>query len=161
MRSILILAAGLLIASVAPGAHAQTFVASAGTGCQVSVDAVPGDTTYCWQGEFKDGVSMQDSLDFPDAQGRASPISSTPVAGEWTFTSDDGKCVEHHTYNADGSAEIKGGEEVMQSAYGLMQVTGNQQVFGLVRTSVASNGKKDCSGRVTPVERDDTRFIYL
>lgn len=206
------LASLAVLALFAPVTDAQTFVATTGTGCQVSVDAVPGDTTYRWQGECKDGkaegqglltsslggmlrgefkagqphnahgfwplafndgnrvmtqmnvnegMSMQDSLQFPEAQGRPTPISSALLAGEWTFTSDGGECVEHHTYNADGSAEIKGGEEVAQVAYGLMEVAGNKQVFGFVKTNIASNGKPDCMGKVSPVEQSDTRFTYL
>ena len=193
-------------------AHAQTIVASVGTGCQVAVDAVPGDTTYRWQGECKDGraegeglltsslggmlrgefragqpynaqgfwpltfksgtammtqmnvtdgVSMQESMELPDSQGRPAPIVSAPLSGEWTFTSDDGQCVEQHTYHADGSAEIRSGEEVLLSAYGVMQLAGNPQVLGFVKMNIASNGKPDCGGRTTVFAPGDTRFTYL
>jgi hypothetical protein len=202
----------LVISPLANMAQAQTNTASVGTGCLLAVDAAPGDTTYRWQGECKDGraegpglltsslggmlrgefkkgephdaagfwplsfkggvsvmtqmnvtkgVSMQDSIDLPNAQGRPSPTSSAPLAGEWTFTSGDGQCIEQHTYHADGSAEITGGEEVMQAAYSLMQIAGNSKLYGLMKTNVASNGKPDCGGRVTPVEPDDARFTYL
>lgn len=193
-------------------AQAPTYTASVGTGCQVAVDAVPGDTTYRWQGECKDGraegaglltsslggmlqgefkagqpynaqgfwpltfksgtavmtqmnvtdgASMQDSLELPDAQGRPAPIGSAPLAGEWTFTSGDGQCVEQHIYYADGSAEIRSGEEVLQSAYGLMALAANAQVLGFVKTNIASNGEPDCGGRTTAVESGEIRFTYL
>lgn len=206
------LTAAVFSVSVAWVVHAQTFSASVVTGCQVAVDAAPGDTQYRWQGECKDGraegqglltssrggmlrgefrggqphnakgfwpltfnngaavmtqmnvadgVSLQDTVELPDEQGRPTPISAARLAGEWTFTSGDGQCVEHHTYHADGSAEIKSGEEVLQSAYSLMQLAGNSQVFGLMKTNVASNGKPDCGGQVTAVEPQNTRFTYL
>ncbi len=99
-----------------------------------------------------DSVSLQDSIDLPNEQGRPSPTSSAPLAGE---------CSEQHSYHADGSAEIRGGEEVMRSAYGLMRIAGNPELYGLMKTNVASNGKPDCGGRVTAVEPGDTRFTYL
>jgi hypothetical protein len=212
MTFIRLVAAALVSFPLACSALSPIYSVTVGTGCQVAVDAPPGDTTYRWQGECKDGraegpglltsshggmlrgefkkgqpydaagfwplsfkgggavmtqmnvsngVSMQDSIDLPNEQGRPSPTSSAPLAGEWNLTSGDGQCIEQHTYHADGSAEIKGGEEVMQSAYSLVQIAGNPELYGLMKTNVASNGKPDCGGRVTAVEPDDTRFTYL
>lgn len=202
----------LLVSFGAVNVHAQTFVASTGTGCQVSVDAMPGDARYRWWGDcvdgkaegqgaltsslggmlrgvFKggqpynahgywplrfndgstvmsrmsitDGLSMQDSLTLPDALGTPSPVSSALLVGEWTFSSDDGICVEHHTYHADGTATITSGREVVQSAFALLQVMGKPRVFGLLKTRLAANGLQDCSGRIAQVAPGDTRFTYL
>ena len=212
MKKLVHLLMPLVLLAPATNAHAQTFVDAGGTACKVSVDAVPGDTTYHWQGECKDGkaegtglltsslggmlrgmfksgepynvhgfwplsfqgggtviaefnatdgVTMWNAIDLPNAQGTLTPISSAQLAGGWTFRSVDGQCVEQHTYRPDGSALTAGGEEVMQSAYGLMQVYGKTQLFGLVKTAIASNSKPDCTGAVSPAEPDSTKVIYL
>jgi len=195
-----------------PTAHAEDWVASTGTGCQVSAPGKAEGATYRWQGEcvvgkaqgegiftsshggllqgkFKDGAPVDasgfwplrfnsgatvvaqlsvtagkqfwDSIELPDAQGKATPATTAPLAGEWEFLSGDGKCRERHSYHADGSYVSTSGEEVMEGAFAVMDVTNGKQVLGFVKTAIAANGKKDCTGNRSPLKPDSTNFFYL
>jgi len=195
-----------------PTAHADDWVASTGTGCQVSAPGTAEGATYRWQGEcvagkaqgegvftsshggllqgkFKDGAPVDasgfwplrfnggatvvaqlsvtagtqfwDSIELPSAQGKPTPATTAPLAGEWEFLSGDGKCRERHSYHADGSYVSTSGEEVMEGAFAVMDVANAKQVLGLVKTAIAANGKKDCTGNRSPLKPDSTNFFYL
>jgi hypothetical protein len=195
-----------------PAAHAEDWVASTGTGCQVSAPGSAPSATYRWQGEcvagkaqgegvftsshggslqgeFKDGAPFNargfwplrfnggatvvaqlsvtagtqfwDSIELPSAQGKPTPATTAPLAGEWEFLSGDGKCRERHSYHADGSYVSTSGEEVMEGAFSVMDVANAKQVLGLVKTAIAANGKKDCTGNRSPLKPDSTNFFYL
>ena len=202
----------LLTPFVVSAAHADEWVASTGSGCQVSAPNTVEGATYRWQGEcaeckaqgagiltsshggllqgefkagvpfnahgfwplqFKgggtvnaqhtvtDGVVFWNALELPEAQGRATPGSTAPLAGEWEFLSGDGKCRERHTYHADGSYVSRSGEEVMEGAYAVMTIANAKQVLGFVKSAITGNGKPDCVGQRAPLKPDSTRFFYL
>jgi hypothetical protein len=202
----------LLTPFVVSAAHADEWVASTGSGCQVSAPNTVEGATYRWQGEcaegkaqgagiltsshggllqgefkagvpfnahgfwplqFKgggtvnaqhtvtDGVVFWNALELPEAQGRATPGSTAPLAGEWEFLSGDGKCRERHTYHADGSYVSRSGEEVMEGAYAVMTIANAKQVLGFVKSAITANGKPDCAGQRAPLKPDSTRFFYL
>ena len=202
----------LLTPFVVPAAHADEWVASTGSGCQVSAPNTVDGTTFRWQGEcvdgkaqgtgiltsshggllqgefkagvpfnahgfwplqFKaggvinaqhsvtDGVVFWNALELPEAQGRATPTTTAPLAGEWEFLSGDGKCKERYSYQADGSYVSRSGEEVMEGAYAVMTVANTKQVLGFVKSAITANGKPDCAGQRAPLKPDSTRFFYL
>ena len=202
----------LLSPLLPPSAHADDWVPSVGSGCQVSVPNTVEGATFRWQGDcvdgkaqgtgiltsshggllqgefragvpfnaqgfwplqFKaggavnaqhsvtDGVVFWDALELPDEQGRATPATTAPLAGEWEFLSGDGKCSERHSFNADGSYVSRSGEEVMEGAYGVMTVANAKQVMGFVKSAIKGNGKRDCTGQRAPLKPDSTYFFYL
>ena len=202
----------LLTPFVVSAAHADEWVASTGSGCQVSAPNTVEGATYRWQGEcaegkaqgagiltsshggllqgdfkagvpfnahgfwplqFKgggtvnaqhtvtDGVVFWNALELPEAQGRATPTTTAPLAGEWEFLSGDGKCKERYSYQADGSYVSRSGEEVMEGAYAVMTVANTKQVLGFVKSAITANGKPDCAGQRAPLKPDSTRFFYL
>lgn len=108
-----------------------------------------------------DGVVFWDALELPDAQGKATPATNAPLAGEWEFLSSDGKCKERHSFHADGSYVSKSGEEVMEGAYAVMTVANAKQVLGFVKSAIKGNGKRDCAGQRAPLKPDSTNFFYL
>jgi hypothetical protein len=108
-----------------------------------------------------DGVVFWNALELPEAQGRATPATTAPLAGEWEFLSGDGKCKERHSFQADGSYVSRSGEEVMEGAYAVMTVANAKQVLGFVKSAITSNGKRDCAGQRAPLKPDSTRFFYL
>lgn len=195
-----------------PAAHADDWVTSTGTACQVSAPNTVEGATFRWQGEcvdgkaqgagiltsshggllqgdfkagapfnthgfwplkFKsgatvmaqhnvtDGVVFWDALELPDEQGRATPATTAPLAGEWDFLSGDGKCKERHSFHADGSYVSQSGEEVMEGAYAIMTVANAKQVLGFVKSAIKGNGKRDCGGERAPLKPDSTYFFYL
>ncbi len=107
------------------------------------------------------GVVFWDTIELPNAQGRATPASSAPLAGEWEFLSGDGKCKERYSYQADGSYVSRSGEEVMEGAYAVMTIANAKQVLGFVKSAITANGKPDCAGQRAPLKPDSTRFLYL
>lgn len=195
-----------------PSAHADDWVPSVDSGCQVSAPNTVEGATFRWQGEcvegkaqgagiltsshggllqgdfkagvpfnahgfwplqFKgggtvnaqhtvtDGVVFWNALELPEAQGRATPTTTAPLAGEWEFLSGDGKCKERYSYQADGSYVSRSGEEVMEGAYAVMTVANTKQVLGFVKSAITANGKPDCAGQRAPLKPDSTRFFYL
>jgi hypothetical protein len=136
-------------------------------------DGVPFNTRGFWPLQFNSGATVVaqlsvtagtqfwDSIELPSAQGKATPATTAPLAGEWEFLSGDGKCRERHSYHADGSYVTTSGEEVMEGAFSVMDVANAKQVLGFVKTAIAANGKKDCSGQRAPLKPDSTNFFYL
>ena len=196
-----------------PVSHADEWVASTGTGCQVAVPGSAAGATFRWQGgcaagkaqgkgiltsshggllqgDFKDGLPFTtwgfwplafndggavmaqhqvtdggapfwNTLELPEEQGKPGPADSAPLAGDWDFVSGDGKCRERHSYHADGSYVSRSGEEVMEGAFAVMQLAGNPKVLGFLRSAIAANGKRDCSGQRAPREPERTDFFYV
>ncbi len=202
----------LLAPLLPPSAHADDWVPSVDSGCQVSAPNTVEGATFRWQGEcaegkaqgagiltsshggllqgefkagvpfnahgfwplqFKgggtvnaqhtvtDGVVFWNALELPEAQGRATPTTTAPLAGEWEFLSGDGKCKERYSYQADGSYVSRSGEEVMEGAYAVMTIANAKQVLGFVKSAITANGKPDCAGQRAPLKPDSTRFFYL
>ena len=202
----------LLAPLLPPSAHADDWVPSVDSGCQVSAPNTVEGATFRWQGEcaegkaqgagiltsshggllqgefkagvpfnahgfwplqFKgggtvnaqhtvtDGVVFWNALELPEAQGRATPTTTAPLAGEWEFLSGDGKCKERYSYQADGSYVSRSGEEVMEGAYAVMTIANAKQVLGFVKSAITANGKPDCAGQRAPLKQDSTRFFYL
>ena len=120
-----------------------------------------GGGTVNAQHTVTDGVVFWNALELPEAQGRATPTTTAPLAGEWEFLSGDGKCKERYSYQADGSYVSRSGEEVMEGAYAVMTIANAKQVLGFVKSAITANGKPDCAGQRAPLKPDSTRFFYL
>ena len=117
--------------------------------------------TVMAQHSVNDGTVFWDAIELPAAQGRVTPATTAPLAGEWDFLSGDGKCRERHSYHADGSYVSRSGEEVMEGAYAVMDVANAKQVLGFMKTAISANGQKDCAGQRAPLKPDSTNFFYL
>lgn len=107
------------------------------------------------------GVSTWGPLDLPAEQGKATPAEATPMVGEWEFLSGNGRCRERHSFRADGTFTVASGKEVMTGAYAVMQVANARSLLGFLKTDIAGNGERDCSGRRSPKAPDRTHFFYL
>ena len=134
---------------------------------------LPFNTYGFWPLQFKDGglvmaghgatdgLSMWNDLELPDDQGKATPANVGPLTGDWDFLSGNGKCRERHTFRADGTFTVTSGKEVMEGAYAVMAIANASGVLGLLKSDIAGNGQRDCSGHRSPKAPDRTNFFYL
>lgn len=82
-----------------------------------------------------------------------------PVLGDWKWRSKDGKCLETHSYRADGTATIKSGEEVLEKTYTISKLKSGG--YFIESTVVSTNGLDDCTGSPTPVGAKASVHIML
>ena len=83
-----------------------------------------------------------------------------PLIGTWRITSPNG-CSETYVVRPDGTASINSGEEVAESEVTISDQPSALGFFKLVEKTVKDNGKKDCSGDVTPIGRVSTSYVIL
>ena len=80
------------------------------------------------------------------------------IVGTWKHTLPKYNCSEVYTFRADGSMHVTSGEEVGDSVYEISETAPNG-FSKLLDTRTAGNGKKDCTGDVTPV--GDKATVYV
>ncbi len=91
------------------------------------------------------------------ASGVLSAQVPSPVVGVWDWNPTQGTCPETHTYNADGTASVRSGDEVLEKTYTVSSATGGMY---LVKTVViATNGGRDCLGRTSAVGATSSVYI--
>ncbi len=91
------------------------------------------------------------------ASGVLSTQESSPVAGEWDWNPTQGTCPEIHTYNLNGTASVRSGDEVLEKTYTATPAAGGMY---LVKTViVATNGGRDCLGKTSAVGATSSVFI--
>lgn len=74
---------------------------------------------------------------------------TSPVLGTWNISFAGGKCLEVHTYRADGTSTKQSAEEVLEETWEIDNVEPGVYVVGAQVTK--TNGKKDCTGKPTAV----------
>jgi hypothetical protein len=86
-------------------------------------------------------------------------IPSHLIIGTWKHTLSKYNCSEVYTFRADGTVHATSGEEVAESAYEISESAGPNGFYKFVDTHTADNGKKDCTGHVTPVGLKSTQYM--
>jgi hypothetical protein len=95
------------------------------------------------QGDFKDGL----------------PFTTW---GFWPLAFNDGGAVMAQHQVTDGGAPFWNTLELpMEGAFAVTQLAGNPKVLGFLRSAIAANGKRDCSGQRAPREPERTDFFYV
>lgn len=91
------------------------------------------------------------------ASGVLSAQEPSPIVGAWDWNPTQGSCPETHTYNADGTASVRSGDEVLEKSYTVTPAAGGMY---LVKTVViASNGGRDCLGKTSAIGA--TASVYI
>lgn len=83
-----------------------------------------------------------------------------PLIGTWRITAPGG-CSDTYVVRADGTASITSGEEVAESQLTLSDQPSARGFYKWVEKTVKDNGKKDCSGDLTPVGRVFVSYVVL
>lgn len=84
-----------------------------------------------------------------------------PILGTWAFIVPGTRCVETYHYYANGTTRATSADEVAESRYQISDMPSFNGTFKLVDTATKDNGKKDCSGNITPVGDSVTLFVYI
>src|SRR5438093_3984279 len=82
-----------------------------------------------------------------------------PLIGTWKITFPDGSCEETYLIRPNGTMFITSAEEVAESKFELSDKPSEKGFYKWDDTITKDNGKKDCSGEVTPVGHAATNYI--
>jgi hypothetical protein len=69
------------------------------------------------------------------------------------------QCLETYEYRADGHAHTLSAEEETDTQYSVSATPGTNGAYVLTETILTSNGKRDCSGALTPLGRPLTLYL--
>ena len=87
------------------------------------------------------------------AEPPSPPAPQHPLIGTWQLSLPGTKCIETYEYRADGSAHTLSAEEQTDTQYTVSATPDAKGIYVLTETILRSNGKRDCSGQLTPVGR--------
>lgn len=88
------------------------------------------------------------------------PAPGHPLLGTWQLRLPGvSECVETYEILPDGTTHTKSAEEETVSEYEISAVPNEKGYYVFVDTVKKSNGKPDCSGRVTPVGEPVTLYL--
>jgi hypothetical protein len=87
------------------------------------------------------------------------PKRDHPILGTWIFAVPGTNCHETYYIRPDGRTLVTSGEEVAESVYQIADEPSPKGFFKSTDKTVKDNGKKDCSGVVTPVGQESTNYI--
>jgi hypothetical protein len=91
------------------------------------------------------------------ASGVLSAVKPSQIVGAWNWNPTQGTCPETHTYNADGTASVHSGDEVLEKTYTVTTAAGGMY---LVKTVIVStNGGRDCLGKTSSVGATSSVYI--
>lgn len=100
-------------------------------------------------------------LAFAASAAGAGPLRADhPLIGKWGITAPNG-CTETYIVRSDGTAAVTSAEEVAESELTLSDQPSEKGFYKWIEKTVKDNGKKDCSGDVTPVGRVVTSYVLL
>jgi hypothetical protein len=91
----------------------------------------------------------------------APPRPNHPIVGTWKFALADGKCFETYDFRPDGTRQVTSGEEALETAYEISDTPSPNDFYRFVDTVMKTNGKKDCSGELTPVGHVATSYVRV
>lgn len=91
------------------------------------------------------------------ASGVLSAQEPSPVVGTWDWNPTQSACPETHTYNADGTASVRSGDEVLEKTYTVTSATGGMYIVKSV--IVSTNGGRDCLGKTSTVGATSSVYI--
>ncbi len=81
------------------------------------------------------------------ANAADAPASSLhPLAGTWTGSPFNSKCVENFQYRINNTLLVTSGESISEWNYTVTPQADALGFYTVVETSMRNNGKKDCSG---------------
>ena len=84
-----------------------------------------------------------------------------PILGRWTISLPDGSCSETYTFRPDGTSLVTSGDEIAESVFEISAKPDASGFYKWTDKLVKDNGKKDCSGKVTPVGNTVTNFVQF
>ena len=93
------------------------------------------------------------------AGGQAAP--KHPIIGAWKILSKDGKCSETYRFRSNGTMTVLSGDEITEVMYEIAAEPSSQGFYRWTHRIVSSNGKKDCSGKVTEAGQSFTWFVQF
>jgi hypothetical protein len=91
--------------------------------------------------------------------GPPAPAPGHPLIGTWQLSLPGTKCVETYEYRADGTAHTLSAEEETDTQYSVSATPDPNGYYVLTETILRSNGKRDCSGQLTPVGHPVTLYL--
>jgi hypothetical protein len=87
------------------------------------------------------------------------PAPDHPLIGTWQLSLPGTPCIETYEYRADGSAHTLSAQEETDTQYRVTATPDAHGAYVLTETILKSNGKRDCSGQLTPVGRAVTLYL--
>lgn len=91
-----------------------------------------------------------------------SASTAHPLAGTWSWTPFNSRCVETFQYRVNNTMLGTSGEAVAEWNYTVTPQASDKGFYEVVETSMRHNGKKDCSGdTVESAGMVNTRFIQF
>lgn len=91
--------------------------------------------------------------------GIAQAEEANPLIGSWVWNPVAGSCREVHTYNADGTAVVESGDEILKKTYAVAPASSG--MLRVTATVVETNGGLDCLGSKTAIGASSTVFIMF
>jgi len=89
----------------------------------------------------------------------APPAPDHPLLGTWQLSLPGSQCLETYVYRADGHAHTLSAEEETDTQYSVSATPDASGTYVLTETILSSNGKRDCSGQLTPLGRPVTLYL--
>jgi len=89
----------------------------------------------------------------------APPAPAHPLIGTWQLSLPGTQCVETYEYRADGTAHTLSAEEETDTQYSVAATPDANGSYVLTETILRSNGKRDCSGQLTPLGHPVTLYL--
>jgi hypothetical protein len=87
------------------------------------------------------------------------PKTDHPFLGTWAFVVPGTNCQETYYIRPNGTTLVTSGDEVIESVYEVDDEAGAKGFFKFTDQVVKGNGRKDCSGEVTPVGQKTTNYL--
>lgn len=91
--------------------------------------------------------------------GVAQAEEANRLVGSWVWNPVAGSCREIHTYNADGTAVVESGGEILRKTYEVAPASSG--MLRVTATVVETNGGLDCLGSTTAIGASSTVFILF
>jgi len=102
------------------------------------------------------------------AQATSTPIQRTqlpdalPLLGKWVMVFPPLACHEQRDFKTNGTSESVSGQEQLESEWSLREVRpGKVTYYEWTDRVLKTNGKQDCTGRITPIGDAVTRYLYI
>ncbi len=82
-----------------------------------------------------------------------------PILGTWQLAIPGTGCLETYEYRADGTVHSVSAAEQIDSDFQIGAQPNEAGLYVLEETITSSNGKPDCSGRITPTDKPLTLYL--
>ncbi|MBI2726411.1 MAG: hypothetical protein HYX42_09190 [Polaromonas sp.] len=97
-----------------------------------------------------------------DPPARPATSGLHPLAGTWSWTPFNSRCVETFQYRSNNTMLGTSGEAVAEWNYTVTPQANDRGFYEVVETSMRQNGKKDCSGdTIDSAGMVNTRFVQF